>query len=81
MTELVIACTLFGIGEDLVSLVYLLKLLDVRRIVGVKVGVVFSCLFTEGFFYLVLGSAFLQTKDLIVISFLSHIFILLISEQ
>ena len=69
MAVLVVACTLFGVGEDLVSLVNLLKLLDKRGVIGMEVGVTFPRFFSVSLFYFVFGRTLLDAEDLVLISF------------
>ena len=73
MAELVVALTLFRIGQDAVGLVDLLHLFFAFfHLVRMKVGVVLSCHFAVCLLDLVLTGTTLQTQHFIIISLISH---------
>ena len=74
VTELVVSCTFFRVGENLISLVDFLEFLNERGVVGVEVRVILSCFFSVSFFYLVLRSTLLDTQDFVLITFFCHIY-------
>ena len=72
--ELVVFGALILIREDVVGLVDLLHLRLGFLVVGVKVGVVFFYHRAVGFFQLVVRSTLLHSEDLVIISFVCHIY-------
>ena len=72
MTELIVLCTLVGVGEDLIRLVYLLKAGLARLVAWVQVGVIFLGKLPICFFKLIRGCGLAYAENLIVISFFCH---------
>ena len=70
VTELVIAGALVGIGENLVSLVYLLEASLGRRVAGMQVGVIGLGKLAVCFFQVVLAGVLVNAEDFIKVSFL-----------
>src|SRR5690554_5816682 len=78
LSVLIVFGPFFGITQDLVGLVYFLKLPLGFFIVGVEVGMVFSCQFSIGFFDFISGGIFAYIKYLIIIDKL-HILLMLLT--
>ena len=73
MSELVVACTLVGVAENVVGLGGLLELLLGFLVARIAVGVVFDGHFLVGLLYLVFRGAFLYAKHLVVVSLFCHV--------
>ena len=72
MAELVIAGLLVGVGKHIICFVDLLHFLLTFLVVGVKVGVIFLDARSVRLFYFIIGSALLNAKHFIKISFICH---------
>ena len=72
MAELVVLCTLIGIAQHLICLVYLLKASLALLVAGMQVRVIFLGKLSVCFFKLILRRALTDAEDLIIISFFCH---------
>ena len=70
---LVVFGPLVGVGQDLVCLVDLLEARFRVLIPLVDVRMVFLCVLPKRFFDLVVGSAFTQPQDLVIVPFVGHV--------
>ena len=78
MAKLVIAGTFLFIGKDFIGFAYFLEFRFGGFIIRIKVRVIFFCHFAVGFFYFVVGCAFFNAKDFVIIALIRHFCITLL---